>query len=57
MKILTAEFEIPGYKKKLVDVKELMLTNETNFMMKRYDKLDISMNGNVDISQNVNIGN
>ena len=28
----------------LVDVKELMLTNETNYMMKRYDKLEISMN-------------
>ena len=43
-KILTAEFDIPGYKKELVDVKELMLTNETNYMMKRYDKLEISMN-------------
>lgn len=44
MKILKAEFDIPGYKKELVDVKELMLTNETNYMMKRYDKLEISMN-------------
>tara|TARA_E500000178_G_C16876143_1_gene686727 strand:+ start:420 stop:830 length:411 start_codon:yes stop_codon:yes gene_type:complete len=43
MKILTAEFDIPGYKKELVDVKELMLTNDTNYMMKRYDKLEISM--------------
>lgn len=43
MKILTAEFDIPGYKKELVDVKELMLTNDTNYMMKRYNKLEISM--------------